>query len=177
MKDDQMIDSSIGHRLSSVYQKGSSLCELATENCWRQCWGMALYFSGVRLPSGEYVIVAAPRAASTALEDYRVRRGIETLFACLKSRGFRLEETHLTDPERLAKLLALLAVAFRWAHVVGEWLAQAEPLRINKVKKHGRLAKSLFRHGLDYLRRILCNLTSFAQEAAFTRVIQLLSCT
>ena len=151
-------------------------CPLVIESA-RRCWGLELYFSGVRLPSGEYVIVAAPKAARTALEDYRVRWGIETLFGCLKSRGFRLEETHVTDPERLAKLLALLALAFSWAHLVGEWLAQAEPLRLNKVKKHGRKAKSLFRHGLDYLRRIVCNLTSFAQQAAFRRVIQLLSCT
>ena len=143
----------------------------------RQCWGLKLYFSGVRLQSGEYVIVAAPRQSDKALEDYRVRWGIERLFSCLKSRGLRLEETHVTDPERLAKLLALLALAFSWAHLVGEWLAQSEPLRINKLKKHGRKAKSLFRHGLDHLRRILCNLTSLAQEAAFRRVIQLLSCT
>lgn len=151
-------------------------CPLVIES-GRQCWGLKLYFSGVRLPSGEYVIVAAPKFTPTALDEYRVRWGIETLFGCLKSRGFRLEETHVTDPERLAKLLALLALAFSWAHLVGEWLAQAEPLRINKLKKHGRKAKSLFRHGLDHLRRIVCNLTSFAQQAAFRRVIQLLSCT
>ena len=46
-----------------------------------------------------------------------------------------------------------------------------------EVKKHRRKAKSLFGHGLDHLRRILCNLTSFAQQAAFRRVILLLSCT
>jgi len=143
----------------------------------RQCWGLELYFSGLRLPSGEYVIIAAPKFTPAALEDYRVRWGIETLFGCLKSRGFRLEETHVTDPERLQKLLALLALAFSWAHLIGEWLAQAEPLRINKLKKHGRPAKSLFRHGLDHLRRILCNLESPAQRIAFRRVIQLLSCT
>ncbi len=151
-------------------------CPLVIERA-RRCWGLELYFSGVCLQSGEYVIVASGAPAPRALEEYRVRWGIETLFGCLKSRGFRLEETHVTDPERLAKLLALLALAFSWAHLVGEWLAQAEPLRINKVKKHGRKAKSLFRHGLDYLRRIVCNLTSFAQQAAFSRVIQLLSCT
>ena len=151
-------------------------CPLVIDSA-RQCWGRKLYFSGVRLASGEYVIVAAPKFTRTALEHYRVRWGIETLFGCLKNRGFRLEETHVTDPQRLAKLLALLALSFSWAHLVGEWLAQAEPLRINKLKTHGRRAKSLFRHGLDHLRRLLCNLQSFAQQAAFRRVIQLLSCT
>ena len=37
---------------------------------------------------------------------------IETLFGCLKTRGFNFEDTHLTDPERLSKLLGLLALAF-----------------------------------------------------------------
>jgi hypothetical protein len=140
----------------------------------RRCWGLDLYFSGVRLSSGEYVIVVAPQAAERALADYARRWEIETLFGCLKSRGFRLEETHVTDPARLKKLLALLALCFCWAVIVGEWLREQKPL---KVKKHGRLCKSVFRHGLDHLRRILCNLQSLAQRVAFRRVIQLLSCT
>jgi len=134
----------------------------------RRCWGLDLYFSGVRLASGEYVIVVAPQRAARALEDYARRWEIETLFGCLKSRGFR------TDPARLKKLLAVLALCFCWAVIVGEWLTARKPL---KLKKHGRLCKSVFRHGLDHLRRILCNLTSLAQRVAFRRVIQLLSCT
>jgi hypothetical protein len=133
-----------------------------------------LYFSGVRLASGEYVIVVAPEAAERALADYARRWEIDTLFGCLKSRGLRLEETHVTDPARLKKLLALLALAFCWAVLVGEWLTEQKPLT---VKKHGRKCKSVFRHGLDHLRRILCNLQSLAQRVAFRRVIQLLSCT
>lgn len=42
------------------------------------------------------------------------------MFGCLKSRGFCLEETHVTDAERLRKLVALLALAFCRAHAVGE---------------------------------------------------------
>src|SRR5215208_936572 len=139
----------------------------------RKCWGMELHLTGLRLSSGDYVIVAAPRVAA-ALGDYGRRWEIETLFGCLKSRGFRLEETHVTDPERLEKLMALLALSFCWAVVVGEWLTRHQPLR---VKKHGRRWKSLFRHGLDYLRRILCDLESRAKRAQFRRVILLLSCT
>jgi hypothetical protein len=140
----------------------------------RSIWGLPLFVSGVRLRSGEYVIVVAPRHTETALCDYARRWEIETLFGCLKSRGFRLEETHLTHPERLKKLIALLAFAFCWAHVIGEWLTRQRPL---KLKKHGRLAVSIFRHGFDHLRRILCNLTSLPQQAAFRRVTKLLSCT
>jgi hypothetical protein len=138
----------------------------------RKCWGLELHLTGLRRAEGEYVIVAAPHVTAAALADYSRRWGIETLFGCLKTRGFRLEETHVTDPERLQKLVALLALAFCWAVVVGEWLAAQQPL---KVKKHGRRCKSLFRHGLDYLRRILCDLQSRAKCAEFRRVILLLS--
>jgi hypothetical protein len=140
----------------------------------RSVWGLPLFLTGLRLPSGEYVIVVSPRWSATAIADYARRWEIETLFGCLKSRGFRLEETHVVHPERLKKLLALLALAFCWAHVIGEWLTHRQPL---KIKKHGRLAVSLFRHGFDHLRRILCNLTSIPQQVAFRRVTKLLSCT
>lgn len=108
------------------------------------------------------------------LSDYAKRWKIETLFSCLKTRGFCLEETHVTKKERLEKLLALLSLAFCWAYIIGEWLARTDPL---KIKKHGRLAKSLFRHGFDYLRGILCNQDSIAKRIDFIRLCNLLSCT
>jgi hypothetical protein len=128
----------------------------------------------MRLPKGEYVIVVAERETPDALADYAKRWEIETLFGRLKTRGFCLEATHVTDPERLKKLLALVALAFCWAHVVGEWLSAHKPL---PLKKHGRKAVSLFRHGLDHLRRILCNQLCQAERVALPRVIKLLSCT
>jgi hypothetical protein len=140
----------------------------------RSLWRLPLFVSGLRLSTGEYVIVVAPRFTETALADYARRWEIETLFSCLKSRGFRLEETHVTHPERLKKLIALLAFAFCWAHIIGEWLTRHQPL---KFKKHGRLARSIFRHGFDHLRRTLCNLMSCPQLVAFRQITKLLSCT
>jgi hypothetical protein len=140
----------------------------------RRIWDLELFVSGMRLAEGEYLIVVSPTYAATAIEDYAKRWEIETLFGCLKSRGFRLEETHVIEAERLKKLIALLALAFCWAHVVGEWLSQQKAL---KTKKHGRLAKSIFRYGFNHLRRILCNLSDRFQRIAFYQVIQLLSCT
>ncbi len=94
---------------------------------------------------------------------------IEVLFAALKSRGFNFEETHLVDRERIKKLVALLALAFTWAHLVGLWLAEAEP---PKIKNHGRLARSLFRSGLDQLQYVLLNLEH--HRAAFSECVWLL---
>jgi hypothetical protein len=113
----------------------------------------------------ELVAVVAPhdparaptdRATEPALlADYRRRWGIETLFGALKSRGFDLEATHVVRyPERLERLLGPLALAFTWAHRTGQWVAEhVQPPRFNL--RQGRRAKSLFRHGLDYLCHLL----------------------
>ena len=129
---------------------------------------------GMHTTQGEYVIVASSAETEEILRDYAQRWKIETLFGCLKSRGFCLEETHITEQERLEKLLALMTVAYCWAYIAGQWLARSNPI---KVKKHGRLAKSLFRHGFDHLRRILCNQDSIAKRFDFIRLCNLLSCT
>ncbi|MCA1617619.1 MAG: IS4 family transposase [Acidobacteria bacterium] len=140
----------------------------------RRVLGEEVSVMGMRTCQGEYVIVASSTETDEILSDYAQRWKIETLFGCLKSRGFCLEETHLTRRERLEKLLALMTLAFCWAYIAGEWLARANPI---KIKKHGRLAKSLFRHGFDYLRRILCNQDSMTKRFDFIRLCKLLSCT
>ena len=85
-----------------------------------------------------------PEEATTL---YERRWEIETMFAALKSRGYRLEETHLTAPDRVRRLIGLLGLAFAWTSVVGENQASREgPPR---EKSHGRRQRSLFRYGLD----------------------------
>jgi len=139
----------------------------------RQMWREDYYLSGCYLGQGEYLILVAPRYVENPHEDFARRWEIETLFGALKSRGFNLEDTHITDPERLSKLIALLAIAFCWAHQVGEWRAKQRPL---KIKKHGYKAQSIFRYGFDFLRRILTNFDHF-DLIGWQRVIKLLSCT
>jgi hypothetical protein len=111
-------------------------------------------FASVRRVKGakEPMIVVSNRALETPLELYCWRWGIETLFSCLKSRGFRLEETHMVDPIKIEKLLFILAIAVCWAYKIGELKARQIPI---PVKKHGRKQKSLFRLGLNLIREVL----------------------
>ena len=140
----------------------------------RQVLGQRLFVMGLRRSDGEYVIIISTEESEQMLSDYARRWEIETLFGCFKTRGFCLEATHVTDKERLRRLLALMALAFCWAYRIGQWLTRSEAL---KVKKHGRLSKSIFRHGFDYLRRILCNQDCLLEQLAFQRLCRLLSCT
>ncbi len=138
----------------------------------RQMWGMELFLSGCRLKDGEYLILVSPEFCEKPHEEYKKRWGIETLFGALKSRGFNLEDTHVQDSERLSRLLALLALAFVWAFVVGQWQATVKEL---KLKKHGYPPKSIFRLGLNMLCRLVTNFEHF-DLVVWRKVIKLLSC-
>jgi hypothetical protein len=101
---------------------------------------------------------------------YRQRWEVETLFAALKSRGFDLEKTHLTKPDRIRRLIGLLALAMLWSHLIGE--KRAKKHGPPPTKSHGRRARSLFRYGLDRLQGILLSLER--QQAAFEACLQAL---
>jgi hypothetical protein len=137
----------------------------------RRVWGMTVYVVGMRI-ANDYLIVITTEAPETALDDYAKRWNIETLFGCLKSRGFNFEDTHLTQLDRLSKLLGLLTLALCWCLLLGEWEHTQKAIAI---KKHGRRAKSLFRYGLDRLRNIVLNLA--VKEHDFCWATKLLSCT
>lgn len=115
----------------------------------RNIKGLPVYLSGLRLPTGELLIVASNQRLSKPIETYRLRWQIEVLFQSLKGRGFQMESTRLTQYYRIKKMVALLAIGFCWAHKTGEWRAAA--IKPIKLKNHGRPEKSLFRYGLDYL--------------------------
>jgi hypothetical protein len=118
--------------------------------------GVDVYLSALRLPDGELLIVATGNASDNAIESYARRWQIETLFSCLKNRGFNFEDTHVLDLRRIKRLLVVAVIAFCWAHRVGEW--QHEQVKAIKVKKHQRLAKSIFRVGLDIINEALFKL-------------------
>ena len=95
----------------------------------------------MRLKTGELLALATSGKPSHALERYRRRWSIETLFGNLKTHGFDMEATHITDPKKLETLLVLMAVAAALAAKTGAGAACVRPI---PVKKHGRRAISHF---------------------------------
>ena len=75
----------------------------------------------------------------------------------------------MTDPDRISKLIALMGIAFCWAHLTGEWLHHQKPI---KLKKHGRKEISVFRYGFDHLRDMLLNINEKYHE--FKKMVRLL---
>ena len=115
-----------------------------------------VYLSALRLDDGSLLILASSEPVEQPLEAYARRWQIETLFSCLKGRGFNLEDTRITKLIRIKRLLVVAVVAFAWAHRTGEWRHEhVKPIRIKKTLK--RPAKSIFRYGLDWLQDTLQN--------------------
>lgn len=73
----------------------------------------------------------------------------------MKTCGFNLEDTHLTDIERIEKLVAIVTIAFCWAYLVGIYLHENhKPIRI---LNNGRMAKSFFKYGISFIASVLLN--------------------
>ena len=141
----------------------------------RRLWNKAVFVAVCRKADGDNVIVVSSERTGRILLEYGQRWQIETLFGCLKTRGFRLEDTHLTHGSRVSNLLSLLTLATVWGILAGEIAARQTP---PKIKKHGRAEKSIFRLGLESLRNCFCGLTTnLRQKQRFQQLTLLLSCT
>jgi hypothetical protein len=142
-----------------------------------EVFGLELFVSCLKLNKDgktEYLIVASKRNKE-AIEEYKVRWQIETMFGCLKNRGFNFEETHLSHPEKIGKLLILLGLGLSLAILMGEFQVEITNQVQMKLKKNKRYAKSLFRIGLDALQNLLFHYRKPKKYRELEIFIQLLS--
>lgn len=114
--------------------------------------GYDLTLVGTRSKDGELVIILTntDRSPKKVLHIYKTRWRIECLFKDLKHNGFNLEETHMTIPERLEKLMAICAFAVALCLNAGIAKHKARPIPYKKTVK-SRLY-SFFQYGLNFIR-------------------------
>ena len=62
-----------------------------------------------------WIIAMAAKPGRTSCLDYGLRWGIEAMFSDYKSRGFGLMQSQIERPERLEKLILIMAIAMYWA--------------------------------------------------------------
>lgn len=120
----------------------------------------------VPLKTKELLIVATSLASpKRALELYRHRWKIESLFATLKTRGFNLESTNMTDPSKLSTLLTVLALAAVIAVKCGALAADGNPIR---RKSHGRPTRSLAAYGRAFFNKTFAQNLAIKSSFCFT---------
>ena len=137
--------------------------------------GQLCYLSASKLKNSDGIqelqIIIAFSKPEDAQETYRDRWQIETAFRGLKSSGFNIEATHLTDLTRIEKLFSIVMVAFAWAYVVGVFAN--ENIKNVRILNNGRKAKSLFKHGLEIIATELLNPRGITK----VEIYKFLSCT
>jgi hypothetical protein len=137
--------------------------------------GRFLYLSGVKTIGKnnklEFAIIATYSRNLDALNVYKDRWQIETMFKAFKSSGFNLEQTHLNDIVRISKLIAVVCIAFTWAYKIGIFVDQN--IKAIEIKKHGRRAMSFFKYGLNFIAHALLN----SNTNDYKKCVKLLSCT
>ncbi len=136
--------------------------------------GQLCYLSGSKVMSKEgkpeLQIIVSFNKPEQAQSFYKERWQIESAFKAIKSSGFDIESTHLIDLDRIAKLVSLILVAFVWVYRIGIHLDEIRPI---VIKKHGRRAKSFFKHGLNNLAKALHS----SNTEEFKLLCGFLSCT
>jgi len=134
-----------------------------------------MYISGTKVINKkgeiEFVIIATFSFDSLTMIVYKDRWQIETMFKALKSSGFNMEDTHLSDLKRLSKLLCVLSLAFIWAYLTG--IYRHKNIKPIIIKKHGRKAHSFFKYGLVFIAHALLSLI----EPDIQMIVNILSCT
>ena len=137
--------------------------------------GQYVYLAGSRIKNSDGIpelqILLCFNRPEDGVATYKKRWEIETAFRAMKSSGFNIEDTHLRDRERIARLFAIVCIAFVWAYLVGEHKdIYVKPI---KILKHGRRAKSLVKYGLEEISNVLFRPTYTPKFDVF----KILSCT
>ena len=98
-------------------------------------------------------LVTNMAAAEDACRLYSKRFRIETFFSDQKSRGFHLHKSHLSDPQRLSRLLIAACLAYIWIVYLGSVCTKEGWVSI--IHRRHRCDLSLFQLGLRLLEHFL----------------------
>lgn len=79
-----------------------------------------------------WIIAMSDKPGYMTTLDYSKRWGIEPMFSDFKSRGFGIEDTQIQHPDRLARLLLVMALALYCAVSTGQWDAKHHPVPAEK---------------------------------------------
>jgi Transposase DDE domain len=109
--------------------------------CWAKGYQEPLY------------LVSNMTIADEACHWYTKRFRIETFFSDQKSRGFHLHKSHLSEPQRLSRLLIAACLAYIWIVYLGAVCEQDGWVRI--IHRGERCDLSLFQLGLRLLDHLL----------------------
>lgn len=124
---------------------GARVCDIPTNV-------VAIWRTTEREP---WLLITDLPAVAQRCQEYRKRTWQEALFRDLKSYGWHWEKSKVKAPERVERLLAVLAVATLWMLGLGQRVIKRG---VRSLFQDGRQRrKSRFQLGIAYLRRLMSN--------------------
>jgi hypothetical protein len=127
--------------LSSAFMTGQQYGPISILAIWEAAYQQPIY------------LVTNMADLEAALQLYKKRPHIETFFSDLKSRGFQIQKSHLSDPNRLSRLLIAACLAYLWIVYLGVCAVRDQWMK--RLHRQDRCDLSLFRLGLRLLARAL----------------------
>jgi len=125
-----------------VFRKGVLFTKVAYGPVTVIVWWEARYTEPIYL-------VSNMTSVQRACDWYRKRMHIETFFSDQKSRGFQLDRSHLSEPERVKRIMLAACLAYLWVIYLGTVAQQADWLPL--IHRRHRCDLSLFQLGLRLL--------------------------
>ena len=113
---------------------------------------LAIAWWKVECPEPIYLVTNMALVAE-ACYWYKKRFRIETFFSDQKSRGFNMQKSHISDPERLSRLMIAACLAYIWIIYLGVVAKRDDWVKI--IHRTDRCDLSLFQLGLDLLEHFL----------------------
>ena len=134
--------------------KPGRLIELKEVHCTREAYGpimvLCCWAKGYQAP---LYLVSNMATAEAACRWYEKRFRIETFFADQKSRGFHIHKSHMSDVQRLSRLLIAACLAYIWVVYLGSVCEKEQWSHI--IHRRTRCDLSLFQLGLRFLEYLL----------------------
>jgi Transposase DDE domain len=127
--------------LNDVYCPPAAYGPIMVLCCWAKGYQEPLY------------LISTMATAEEACRLYQKRFRIETFFSDQKSRGFHIHKSHLSDVQRLSRLLIAACLAYIWVVYLGA-LCEKEQWRAI-IHRTQRCDLSLFQLGLRFLEYML----------------------
>tara|TARA_B110000908_G_C10199047_1_gene424439 strand:+ start:210 stop:698 length:489 start_codon:yes stop_codon:yes gene_type:complete len=110
---------------------------------------------GYKKTCGELVIITPHHDIDSVQDRYLNRNQIETMCKAMKTQGFNLEDTHLTDQKRVARLMGAVVISFAWSYKMGDYIDEISPI---KIKSNNQRLRSFFKTGYKFLINLLSNI-------------------
>jgi hypothetical protein len=127
---------------------------------WVSDWDAALPTNVVALanpddPDDPWLLLTDLPASPARCREYRRRTQEEALFRDLKSFGWQWQDSRLQLPDRVDRLLLVLALATLWIHALAQYVLRhhLRPL----LEDRSRSCYSYFQLGLRWFRRCLAS--------------------